>query len=922
LGGESFDGVIIFDEAHKAKNLVPCGSAKPTKTGLAVLELQEKLPNARIVYASATGASEPKNMAYMVRLGLWGVGTPFTDFNDFIQSIEKRGVGAMEIVAMDMKLRGMYIARQLSFSGVTFRVEEIKLRDEFIKMYDDAVKLWVHMKEKFQEALDLVDKDGKLRKTLWGRFWSSHQRFFKYLCIAIKVPHVVELSRKALTNNKCVVIGLQSTGEARTLDQLDEYGELNEFVSTAKGVLQNLVEKHFPSLPNSNCPKQELIIKTNNNISNDNKNNSSKSFLDIMGVGDHIRQQLDKQTKSKKEKNSQKVNDILKRLSSYTNNIQTNTHKNSKKKNTFRSSSMSSSSSITSSDGEDVEEEEDFSSYCESEEDNEEDDENFDELLSNSDEDEFSSFEEDNVNSNENDKDIYETVNNICNNNNEIIKSNGYIIDEFEFNIKIDQQNDSGISLTNSIKNSQNLAGYQSDDSDSLFSITKSVSVQSFFNLNNNNNNNKTNINNNSSNKSSVGSNINNKRKNCNNTKIRKKKKSFKQENPFLASNLYEEENEEETTDLDKKNEEERMNIELIEEKNHLFKSIPKPTNEKEIASYLYDVRRDLLNAINQLGKRLPANTLDELIDLLDGPENVAEMTGRKGRIVSKDSNNYVYEARNESDVPLELMNIVQKERFMNGEKLIAIISEAASSGISLQANRRYPNQFRRVHITIELPWSADRAVQQFGRTHRSNQVSAPEYIFLISELAGEKRFAATVAKRLESLGALTHGDRRATESRDLSRFNIDNKYGRSALENVIRSICNLEKPMARIPKNYTGNFMEDSRDALLGVGMIVYNSITSSFYPDKDYNNINKFLNRLLGCPVHLQNALFTFFSDVLSAVILDAKRNGKWDMGILDLGSNNNETAFRKQTKYFSLNNCETTRRVEMHEVIYFLF
>lgn len=70
---------------------------------------------------------------------------------------------------------------------------------------------------------------------MWGQFWASHQRFFKYMCIAAKVPEVIQLTTKALEAGKCVVIGLQSTGEARTLEQLERNdGELNGFISTAK----------------------------------------------------------------------------------------------------------------------------------------------------------------------------------------------------------------------------------------------------------------------------------------------------------------------------------------------------------------------------------------------------------------------------------------------------------------------------------------------------------------------------------------------------------------------------------------------------------------------------------------------------------------------------------------------------------------
>lgn len=50
------------------------------------------------------------------------------------------------------------------------------------------------------------------------------------------------------------------------------------------------------------------------------------------------------------------------------------------------------------------------------------------------------------------------------------------------------------------------------------------------------------------------------------------------------------------------------------------------------------------------------------------------------------ENGNVKYELRNaDEDVPVECMNLEEKEKFMRGEKLVAIISEAASSGISLQ---------------------------------------------------------------------------------------------------------------------------------------------------------------------------------------------------------------------------------------------
>lgn len=48
------------------------------------------------------------------------------------------------------------------------------------------------------------------------------------------------------------------------------------------------------------------------------------------------------------------------------------------------------------------------------------------------------------------------------------------------------------------------------------------------------------------------------------------------------------------------------------------------------------------------------------------------QMTGRKGRVVTTSAGTVEYEARNDCDVALELLNLTEKQRFMDGEKLVS----------------------------------------------------------------------------------------------------------------------------------------------------------------------------------------------------------------------------------------------------------
>mmetsp|Transcript_37967 Transcript_37967/g.61745 ORF Transcript_37967/g.61745 Transcript_37967/m.61745 type:complete len:1109 (+) Transcript_37967:282-3608(+) len=599
VGGKDFEGCLVFDECHKAKNFSEKESSG-SRVAKFVIELQRELPNARCVYVSATGVTNIGNLAYMERLGLWGENAPFASFKAFEKSMGKRNLGALEMLAMELKGTGMHVSRGLSYREATFEIIEADLTLEQAAIYKNSCEFWMEIKDVFRQA------EAICKKPIGRSYGGCHQRFFRQLCVAFKIPSIVSLVKTALSEDKCVVIGLQSTGEAA----------FNYWLS-------------------------------------------------------------------KKEK----------RL-----------------------------------------------------------------------------------------------------------------------------------------------------------------------------------------------------------------------EPSFL------------------------LNLSLVQ-------LIETALSEAECIH----LRTGLVEKAMKL--RLPVSPIDDLIFQLGGKEKVSEMTGRTHRILPGKtglSKNCSYEARDKQcilDKSSDSLNIHEKNDFMSGKKYIAIISGAASTGISLHADKRAKNQRRRVHITCELAWAADAAIQQLGRSHRASQVSAPEYMLLASGIGGENRFVSAVASRLKSLGALTHGDRRASSGGiSLSEFDFNTHYGQTALQRVYdftrkkKVVSDVDwkdivkrsqdafalveqKDLTAEPLRWDGTVKIVSEEDFIGYcieGLVLLSDDTYSLrqarlketspYDEKNSKNVKRFLNRLLGCSIHVQALLFNYFACTLDAVISSAKRDGVYDEGVSDIVANSITCTIPSQTLYKS--------------------
>jgi|GEM_PF-207685 len=560
--GKDYDGVIVFDEAHNMSNSKDYGEGldkkKASEMGKAGVELQNLLPNARIVYASATGATEVRNLAYLTRLGLWGKGTSFKDVYDFISKIEAGGLAAMELVARDMKSLGVYAARNLSFKGVEYDtlVHELTPMQETI--YNEMSKAWQLVLQNVEQVLEATNGNRNARAKAYAKsmFFSAMQRFYNQIITSMSMPSVVADIKKELGNGNSVVIQLTNTNEAlfeRRFSAAEDEGiSLDDIDLTPTDTLIEYLYHGFPTV------EYEEYIDDEGNI-------KSRPVVDANG-------------------------------------------------------------------------------------------------------------------------------------------------------------------------------------------------------------------------------------------------------NPVISKEAV------------------RKRDELIE-------------------------------FVKQL--KVPEGPLEILFNEF-GAENIAEITGRSRRLVTDETGKKVLESRSEG------AKLADEQDFQDGKKRILIFSDAGGTGRSYHADRNIKNQQRRIHYLLQPGWNAFKATQGFGRTHRSNQVVAPIFRLVTTNIAGQKRFTSTIARRLDQLGALTKGQRQAGSGVFSQRDNLENSIARDALQIWYKRLA-------------YGGFDLDAKSVITKMGL--YDKLYDQYGNYREnlevVRDVSKFLNRILAIEVKEQNEIFETFESVLDDVFAKAVEAGTVDMG-----------------------------------------
>ncbi|MDX2264788.1 MAG: strawberry notch family protein [Hyphomicrobiales bacterium] len=274
----------------------------------------------------------------------------------------------------------------------------------------------------------------------------------------------------------------------------------------------------------------------------------------------------------------------------------------------------------------------------------------------------------------------------------------------------------------------------------------------------------------------------------------------------------------------------------------------------------------DLRDAMIERLASLPPvpGALDQIIQHF-GTDAVAEVTGRSRRIVKQIDG---AQERMSIETRPASANLSEAQAFMDDTKRILVFSDAGGTGRSYHADLGAKNQRRRIHYLLEAGWRADTAIQGLGRSNRTNQRQPPVFRPVTTDVKAEKRFLSTIARRLDTLGAITRGAR-ATGGQGLFRAedNLESAYARAALRDFFHHVQagQVEACSAAQFEAATGlTFTHD------GGGL------------KDELPPISQFLNRMLALRIDLQNRLFEVFEGLVEERIEAAMAAGIYEQGV----------------------------------------
>ncbi|NER48587.1 MAG: methylase, partial [Symploca sp. SIO1A3] len=272
-------------------------------------------------------------------------------------------------------------------------------------------------------------------------------------------------------------------------------------------------------------------------------------------------------------------------------------------------------------------------------------------------------------------------------------------------------------------------------------------------------------------------------------------------------------------------------------------------------------LQRDAL--IERLASLPPLpGALDQLIHHF-GHKQVAEVTGRSQRILCEKETGRLFVGKRPASA-----NLDEAQSFMDGEKQILIFSDAGGTGRSYHSDLCCKNTRRRCQYLLEAGWRADNAIQGLGRSHRTNQASAPIFRPVITDVRGERRFISTIARRLDALGALTRGQRQ-TGGQGLfdPRDNLESNYAEAALRQLFALLYRGQVKVCSLAQFEAATGLSLTRE---------------EGHLKENLPGIRQFLNRILALPIMMQNELFEVFEVLLEAQVEAAIASGTYETGV----------------------------------------